>query len=485
MKSIKTKFIFFALVLIVLSLVVPVYFLITQFRENFHQRSVIMLDATLDLLNYTIDNAMMQGEQKNIQDLVENLGRRKGIDYVRIITSDSVVKYASSRKDIGTVFRGIYKKLNRDSLSRGRIRLISDNEYNAFSPIMNGERCQRCHTQNGVIAYLDVGADLTPAESKFYTGTRHMIFLGIVILLVISTGFYFIFQSFINKPLQRLINAMKGVKNGNLITHLAVEREDEFGTVNQNFNMMVDRLYDSQEEINKLHFEQLQHADRLITLGELTSETAHEINNHTAIIMSRADYLSLEANQNSDISPYADDINVILSQTEKISEITRNVLKHSKKTEKNFEDVDLAEVIDNTVTTLEPILRKRKINLSRPVTQNKAVIRGDSLQLEQALTNLVLNSLDAMENEGTLEISLESENSSYALSVSDNGSGIDDSIKDQIFSPFFTTKSGGKGSGLGLYIVRNICKNHNADITMTSKKDLGTTFKILFNGKNQ
>ena len=336
-----------------------------------------------------------------------------------------------------------------------------------------------------MIAYIDVGANLTPAETKFYTGTRHMIFLGIVVLLVITTGFYFIFQSFINRPLQKLINAMRDVKNGKLNTHLAVERDDEFGTVNRNFNMMVDRLYNSQEEINKLHFQQLQHADRLITLGELTSETAHEINNHTAIIMSRADYLSLEANQSSNISPYADDINVILSQTEKISEITRNVLKHSKKTEKNFEEVNLADVIKSTLKTLEPILRKRKINLSRYVDLNNAVIRGDSLQLEQALTNLVLNSIDAVDTDGSLEISLKSENSSYAVTVSDNGSGIDDSIKDQIFSPFFTTKSGGKGSGLGLYIVKNICKNHNADITMISEKEGGTTFKILFNGKNE
>jgi signal transduction histidine kinase len=484
MKSIKTKFILFALVLIVPSLVIPVYFLITQFRENFNQRSVIMLEATLDLLNYTIDNAMMQGEQKNIQELVNNLGERKGIDHVRIITPDGIVKFASSQKDIGTLVQNIHNNLNHDSLSSGRITLLNDNEYHAFAPILNDDRCRGCHTQKGAIAYLDVGASLTSAETKFYTGTRHMIFLGISILLIITAGFYFIFHSFINKPLQRLISAMREVKNGKLTTHLAVERDDEFGTVNRNFNMMVDRLHDSQEEINNLHFEQLQHADRLITLGELTSETAHEINNHTAIIMSRADYLSLEVNQSNDISNYADDINVILSQTEKISEITRNVLQHSKKTEKNFEDVNLAEVIESTVATLEPILRKRKINLSRSITQNQAVIRGDLLQLEQALTNLILNSLDAMENEGSLQISLSSENSSYALTVSDNGSGIDDSIKDQVFSPFFTTKSGGRGSGLGLYIVKNICKNHDADITMISKKDRGTQFKILFNGKN-
>jgi len=484
MKSIKTKFIFFALVLIILSLVFPLYFLISQFRENFNQRSVIMLEATLDLLNYTIDNAMLQGEQKNIQEMVEELGKRKGMDHIRIISPDGFVKYASARDEIGTGLHDIHDTLNPDSLLNDKISLLNENEYHAFAPILNGQKCRGCHTQNKIIAYLDVGANLTPAETKFYTGTRHMIFLGIAILLIIAAGFYFIFQSFINKPLQKLIHAMREVKSGNLSAHLAVQRDDEFGTVNRNFNLMVDRLHDSQEEISKLHFQQLQHADRLITLGELTSETAHEINNHTAIIMSRADYLSFEAGVSSGISSYTEDINVILSQTEKISEITRNVLKHSKKTEKNFEDVDLAEVVENTLGTLQPILRKRKIELSKSILPGSAVVKGDSLQLEQALTNLVINSLDAMEAEGNLQISLTAENDSFIITVSDDGSGIDDSIKDQVFSPFFTTKTGGKGSGLGLYIVKNICKNHNADISMDSKKGDGTTFRISFNKKS-
>ena len=189
MKSIKTKFIFFALVLIVLSLVIPVYFLITQFRENFDQRSVMMLEETLDLLNYSLDNAMMQGEQKNVQELIDNLGKRKGIDHIRIISPDGIVKFASAQKETGGGRQNVHDNLNPGSLSSGRISLINDNEYHAFTPILNEPRCQSCHLQNKVIAYLDVGANLTPAETRFYTGTRHMIFLGIAVLLIITAGF--------------------------------------------------------------------------------------------------------------------------------------------------------------------------------------------------------------------------------------------------------------------------------------------------------
>jgi signal transduction histidine kinase len=484
MKSIKTRFIFFTLVLITLSFGVPVYFLISQFRVNFNQRSILMLETTIDLLNYTLENTMIQGKQKDLQEVIDSLSDRKGIDHIRIINTKGIVRFSSRKNEVGNDIKSISANLNLDSLSSGKISLLRDNIYHSFSSVSNKPACTGCHAGK-VIAYLDVGANLTPAETNFYTGTRHMIFLGIAILLIITAGFYFIFQAFINKPLQKLISAMQDVKNGKLSTHLTVDGNDEFSVVNKNFNMMVDRLHSSQEEINKLHFEQLQHADRLITLGELTSETAHEINNHSAIIMSRADYLSFEARQNPEISRYSDDISVILNQIEKVSEITRSVLKHSKKIEKNFEKIDLVNVIENTLNTLHPILKKRDIELSKSITPRAAVINGDSLQIEQALTNLIINSLDAMEKDGSLKISLTTENSHFVIALTDNGSGVSDSIKDQIFSPFFTTKTGGKGSGLGLYIVKNICKNHNADIVLENTESKGTTFKIIFNGKKE
>ncbi|HSD64143.1 MAG TPA: HAMP domain-containing sensor histidine kinase [Ignavibacteriaceae bacterium] len=482
MKTIKTRFIFFTIVLIIISLGFPIFFLISQFRINFNQRSGIMLKTTLDLLNYTLENTMIEGDQKNLQGVIDSLVNQKGIDHIRIIDTKGIIKYSGLKKEIGNNVKEINYKFNIDSLTSLKMSQFKDNKYLAFSPIMNKPSCIECHTGK-VIAYLDVGTNLTPAETKFYTGTNHMIFLGIAILLIISAGFWFIFQTFISKPLQKLINAMQEVKKGNLSSSLKIERNDEFGIVNKNFNLMVDRLRDSQEEINKLHFEQLQHVDRLITLGELTSETAHEINNHSAIIMSRADYLSFEALQTPEISKYSDDINVILNQITKVSEITRNVLKHSKKVEKNFERIDLVNVIENTLNSLHPILIKRNVELIKYILPQQAFIKGDALQIEQALTNLIINSIDSMNGEGRLKISLIDADSLLTITITDNGSGINDSIKEQIFLPFFTTKKGGKGSGLGLYIVKNICKNHNAELEMESKAGEGTTFKIIFNVK--
>ena len=100
--------------------------------------------------------------------------------------------------------------------------------------------------------------------------------------------------------------------------------------------------------------------------------------------------------------------------------------------------------------------------------------------------NLINNAIDAMDKNGNLEISVKSLNDAeIELSIKDNGEGIDAGTIDKIFSPFYTTKAGDKGTGLGLYIVKNICKNHNAEIECKSKVNVGTTFLITFKVKKE
>ena len=105
------------------------------------------------------------------------------------------------------------------------------------------------------------------------------------------------------------------------------------------------------------------------------------------------------------------------------------------------------------------------------------------IQIEQVVTNLVNNAIDALPKNGELKIEIQqTEKNEPLLIISDNGEGIDEHILDKIFSPFFTTKKGNKGTGLGLYIVNNICKNHNAEIKCKSVKGEGTEFIITFKG---
>lgn len=471
--------------LTVISVSIPSIFLINQFRENFEQRSTVMLKSALDVVLRGINDKMLTEDHKNVQQILLDISQNETVDHIRIIDTNGTILFASDLAEVGSNVRKTSPhhvediKVDKMSISR----LNDQGMYSAIQPINNNLPCQKCHGTNRILGYLDIDTNLTQAENYFYTGSVHIIFLAIVIILTLFVIFYIVFNKLINRPLQNFNEAMNKVKQGNLDVRLPAKITDEIGVLEGHFNGMVSKLRESQNKIEELHFEQLRHADKLVTLGELAAEMAHEINNPAAIIMSRADYLQLESANNTHLKEYDDDLGVILKQIVRVSKITGNILKYSKKLPKNFQEIELIQIINESLIILEPRLRKKNIELIKEFEIEKAPVFGDAVQIEQVLTNLVNNAIDAMKKNGKLVIQVRTnKEQQIQLRITDNGDGIDDHNKENIFSPFFTTKTGNKGTGLGLYIVNNICKNHNAEIKCESKLGLGTTFTITFLG---
>ena len=484
-KTIHAKFVVATVIFVLLSVGIPTTFLVSQFRKNFDQRSRIMLESTLDVVNSSITSAMMMGQHKNkyIQYIVNTISLNRSVDHVRIISPEGIIDHATDSTEIGRPIAevapdhlGHYRSLNPEI-----IRHSDENIYSMVRPINNQPVCRSCHTTNkDIIAFVDIDTDLTQAERFFYTGSMHMIFLAIAMLLILFFGFYFIFNHFIRMPLLRFRKALDQVEEGNLHISLPAVKDNEIGVLEGHFNEMVKNLKDSKDQIEALHFEQLQRADKMVTLGELAAEMAHEINNPAGIVMSRADYLQIMIRKNPADSAYIEDLEVILKQVGKISNITGNILKYSKKLPKNFQNIDLIPVIEDALSLLGPRLNKKNIRVRTAYHVDKADISGDTNQIEQVMTNLINNAIDAMEMDALLSISVSTDERGLVLLVEDTGSGMDQETQQNIFSPFFTTKSGDKGTGLGLYIVKNILKNHGASITCRSEVGKGTTFEIIF-----
>ncbi len=490
-KTIKSKFIFVTIVFIILSVGIPTFFLLIQFKKNFHQRSETMLKATIDVVNNGIINEMnLLGEHKNIQNIIDYIADLNSISHIRIIMKDGTIKYSTIENERGKNLEELNSHHLKDINSTGTvINLINKNEvYSAIQPIINEVNCQSCHKQGKIIAYLDVDIHLTPAERAFYTGSVHIIFLSVLMILFLFFGFYIMFNYFINKPLIRFVDALDYVDSGNLNIQLPGRNDDEFGKIEGHFNRMVRHLRESREKIDEMHFEQLQRADKMVTLGELAAEMAHEINNPAGIIMSRTDYLLLEAGDNRFLKDYIEDYEVIQKQIEKVSAITGNILKYSKKIPKKSQLINLGQLVENSLHILEPRIRKYNINIQRDftceATCEKPRIIGDQQQIEQILINLFNNAIDAIHNSGEIKISVKClDKGDIELSIADNGIGMPEEIRSQIFSPFYTTKPPEKGTGLGLYIVKKICDSHNAQITCFSEENKGTTFIITFMGE--
>ncbi len=222
--------------------------------------------------------------------------------------------------------------------------------------------------------------------------------------------------------------------------------------------------------------EQLIQSEKLAAIGKLAAGVAHEINNPLTGILAYAEDIKEEYSGDNKLQ---DDLSVIIRETLRCRDIVRNLLDFAKQGKPVFRNANLNSIVDNTLKLVGGLPQFRNIRITRKLNKNISGIRIDQQQIQQVLLNLLLNSADAMEYSGEIEIRTESQigESAYSVSVRDNGPGIPQDIIDKIFEPFFSTKG---TNGLGLAVSWGIIDRHGGKIEVSSPKGLGAVFRVLF-----
>jgi PAS domain S-box-containing protein len=211
-------------------------------------------------------------------------------------------------------------------------------------------------------------------------------------------------------------------------------------------------------------------SSKMSALGEMTGNIAHEINNPLAIIHSRAGQLrELAASGETDSQFVATTAENIESTVMRISKIVKSLRTFSRNAEKDpYEKVSLKNLIQDTVELCIQRYRASKIDLKINEFSADLTVECQSVQISQVLLNLLNNACDAVQplNEKWVEVTVESNPEDLIIRVTDSGSGIPDSVRTKIMTPFFTTKEVGKGIGLGLSISRGIIEAHHGSLTL-------------------
>ena len=220
--------------------------------------------------------------------------------------------------------------------------------------------------------------------------------------------------------------------------------------------------------------EHLQKAERLAELGTLASGMAHEIGTPMNVILGRAEYLL----QRTADEGMKKGLATIVMQVERITKVMHQLLAFARRRTPERRVVDLCEIVENSLEMFEERLAQSRIEVDKRIESPLPPICADRDQLIQVLINLVMNSLHAMPEGGRLGLSLACEDSQLCLGLSDTGHGMPEEIRSKVFEPFFTTKDFGKGTGLGLTVVKDIIDEHGGTITVESVIGKGTTFWI-------
>jgi nitrogen-specific signal transduction histidine kinase len=221
----------------------------------------------------------------------------------------------------------------------------------------------------------------------------------------------------------------------------------------------------------------LRQSEKLAHMGQLSAGIAHELNNPLGVITMYSNILIDEAPQGD---PLRDDLKLISEQAERCKKIVSGLLNFARKNQVALTETDVIKFARHSV---DSIIKPENIRLAFKSDISNPIARLDIDQMMQVLTNLEKNAVEAMPNGGILTISVEGDGEEIRFIVADSGVGIARENMDKIFTPFFTTKEMGKGTGLGLALIYGIVKMHKGKIHVDSNNEAsrgptGTTFTI-------
>jgi PAS domain S-box-containing protein len=220
---------------------------------------------------------------------------------------------------------------------------------------------------------------------------------------------------------------------------------------------------------------QLRQAQKMEAIGSLAGGVAHDFNN---ILQAMLSHIQLLRSQISDPAKVAAAAAELEQQVKRGAALTRQLLLFSRQETSKPEPLDLNEAVRTSAQLLQRLVRAN-ISFRLELAEGALAIRADRGQLDQVLMNLVVNAADAMPDGGILRVGTgRSDDGSPWVSVSDTGCGIPEAIRDRVFEPFFTTKPAGKGTGIGLAVVRGIVDQHGGAIVLESGVGRGTTVRI-------
>jgi two-component system NtrC family sensor kinase len=246
--------------------------------------------------------------------------------------------------------------------------------------------------------------------------------------------------------------------------------------------LMVTKLVEADRAVCEMNA-QLVQSDKLAAMGKMAASVAHEVNNPLAVISEKTGWaLDLleeeEFQQSKNLAELRRSLHKIDEHVERARKVVHNMLGFARRMEPRIEDVDINQVIEQTVSLLENYARTSNIDIQTDLASDVPIIASDQAQLQQVFLNLISNAIDAIGNSGSIEVRTRLQNGQIHVHVKDDGPGMTPETQRKIFEPFFTTKSDGKGTGLGLSVSLGIIEKMGGTITLESQVAEGSTFTV-------
>jgi signal transduction histidine kinase len=355
------------------------------------------------------------------------------------------------------------------------------------------------HGETAIVGMLEISrpADvLDPSADDLW---RVLILAGLTVgITTVMVGTFA--GRLVSRPITKLLRGIDDVAKGDLSHVILSERDDEIGAIATRFNEMTFSLRESRGETQrqneaKLALEQrLGQTEKLATLGQLAAEIAHEVGTPLNVIAGRARSIQRKSKEPETVEKNA---GIIAEQTARITRIIQRLLDFTRRKVGTAAaaEVNVNDIAQSTIELLSGQFASARVKVRFERWATPVRVAGDSDRLQQVLINLLLNAVQAMPDGGSLLVETRAarrtrpgleggaEQDFVSIAVTDTGVGIPAEIKDRIFDPFYTTKEGQGGTGLGLAVVSGIVKEHDGWIDVEDAGAAGgargTVFRVF------
>jgi signal transduction histidine kinase len=386
-------------------------------------------------------------------------------------------------------------RLDRAGLPDAELRALHDGRDVAVKRrVDNDERLLTfvpIATADGRGGALELSESFAEQRSYIRTTFRDAIMAAIALMFVYSLIATAIGFRYIGRPTALLLEKVRRIGSGDLTRPLHLQQNDELADIADEINTMCDQLAAAREQTraeteSRLQaMEQLRHADRLTTVGKLAAGIAHELGTPLNVVGGRAQMIVSGDAEGQEAAVCA---RIVLEQTRRMTSIVRQLLDFSRARTTKKTRTDAKAVVGQTVELLRAMASKRGADLDIDLGDAPLPANLDTALIQQALTNVIVNAIQAVGREGAVRVRLRHERARppgaaadvdcVRVDVRDNGTGMDTATKARIFEPFFTTKDVGEGTGLGLSVSFGIVRDHGGWIDVESAPGQGATFSL-------
>jgi signal transduction histidine kinase len=281
-------------------------------------------------------------------------------------------------------------------------------------------------------------------------------FLGIIILSFIVMGYYYLRN--------RVLTPISTVANGLLIQSQNNQAMQIPNTSTRELNQLVDAFNQLSDSLAKAEAV-VRHTDKMATVGELASCVAHEINNPLNNMARITEFIEEEINTGNVSETVNKDFSILHREMDRCAGIVRNLLDFGKPREPAISRTSLPELLDESIQLLKHKALDNRIIIDTQIVPELSPVYADPSQIHQVFVNLLLNAIEFSPPGETITVALEQQDEQFVICrVMDHGPGADESKIEHFFDPFYTTRKGHEGMGLGLSVCYGIIQHHQGDI---------------------